>query len=84
MACENKIELDIDEVALTNHVVVKMTSSVLPSMLLYDQRKSLIQFGTFELIHIRFQQKITTTNSQNKEEPIKDDGKEWIVMACRK
>ncbi|KAA0052091.1 retrotransposon gag protein [Cucumis melo var. makuwa] len=48
LACENKIELDIDEVAQTNHVAVKMTSRVLPSMLLYDKKKSLIQFGTFE------------------------------------
>ncbi|TYK30122.1 retrotransposon gag protein [Cucumis melo var. makuwa] len=84
LARENKIELDIDEVAQTNHVVVKMTSSVLPSMLLYDQRESLIQFGTFEPILVRFQQKIMTTNSQNKEEPIEDDGKEWIVMARKK
>ncbi|KAA0066643.1 ty3-gypsy retrotransposon protein [Cucumis melo var. makuwa] len=39
LACENKIELDIDEVAQTNHVAVKMTSSVMQLMLLYDQRK---------------------------------------------
>jgi len=50
LARENKIELDIDEVAQTNHVAVNMTSSVLPSILLYDQRESLIQFGTFEPI----------------------------------
>ncbi|KAA0032559.1 retrotransposon gag protein [Cucumis melo var. makuwa] len=81
---ENKIELDIDEVAQTNHIVVKMTSSVLLSTLLYDQRESLIQFGNFEPILVRFQQKIMTTNSQNKEEPIEDDGKEWIVVACQK
>ncbi|TYJ96986.1 retrotransposon gag protein [Cucumis melo var. makuwa] len=84
MARENKIELDIDEVAQTNHVAVKMTSSVMPSMLLYDQRESLIQFGTFELILIRFQQEIMTTNSKNKEEPIKDDDKEWIIVARQK
>ncbi|KAA0042988.1 ty3-gypsy retrotransposon protein [Cucumis melo var. makuwa] len=42
LACENKIELDIDEVAQTNYVTVKMTLSVLPSTLLYDQRESLI------------------------------------------
>ncbi|KAA0046632.1 retrotransposon gag protein [Cucumis melo var. makuwa] len=50
LARENKIELDIDKVAQMNHVAVKMTSSVLPSMLLYDQRESLIQFGTLEPI----------------------------------
>ncbi|KAA0044977.1 ty3-gypsy retrotransposon protein [Cucumis melo var. makuwa] len=36
LARENKIELDIDEVAQTNHVAVNMTSSVSPSILLYD------------------------------------------------
>ncbi|KAA0040573.1 retrotransposon gag protein [Cucumis melo var. makuwa] len=39
LARENKIELDIEEVAQTNHVAVKMTSSVMPSMFLYDQGK---------------------------------------------
>ncbi|KAA0060303.1 retrotransposon gag protein [Cucumis melo var. makuwa] len=63
LACENKIELDIDEVAQTNHVAVNMTSSVSPSILLYDQRETLIQFGTFKPILVRFQQKIMTSNS---------------------
>ncbi|KAA0032490.1 retrotransposon gag protein [Cucumis melo var. makuwa] len=36
LAREKKIELDINEVAQTNHVTVEMTSSVLPSTLLYD------------------------------------------------
>ncbi|KAA0050735.1 retrotransposon gag protein [Cucumis melo var. makuwa] len=63
LARENKIELDIDEVAQTNHVAVNMTSSVPPSILLYDQRESLIQFGTFESILVRFQQKTMTSNS---------------------
>ncbi|KAA0047389.1 ty3-gypsy retrotransposon protein [Cucumis melo var. makuwa] len=34
LARENKIELDIDEVAQINHVAVNMTSNVLPSILL--------------------------------------------------
>ncbi|KAA0041303.1 ty3-gypsy retrotransposon protein [Cucumis melo var. makuwa] len=84
LARENKIELDIDEVAETNHVAVKMTSSVLPSMLLYDQRENLIKFEIFEPILVRFQQKITTTNPQNKEEPIEDESEEWIVVARKK
>ncbi|KAA0025983.1 retrotransposon gag protein [Cucumis melo var. makuwa] len=66
LARENKIELDIDEVAQTNHVAVNMTSSVPPSILLYDQRKSLIQFGTFKPIVFQFQQRIVTIDSQNK------------------
>ncbi|TYK04935.1 retrotransposon gag protein [Cucumis melo var. makuwa] len=49
LAHENKIELEIDEVA-PNHAAVKLTSKVQPSVLLYDQRESLIQFGTFEPI----------------------------------
>ncbi|KAA0051896.1 retrotransposon gag protein [Cucumis melo var. makuwa] len=84
LARENKIELNIDEVAQTNHVAVNMTSSVPPLILLYDQRESLIQFVIFEPILIRFQQKIMTSNTQNKEEPIEDEGKEWIVVAPKK
>ncbi|KAA0041771.1 retrotransposon gag protein [Cucumis melo var. makuwa] len=84
LARENKIELDIDEVAQTNHVAVNMTSSVPPSILLYDQRESLIQFGTFEPILVRFQQKTMTPNSQNKEEPSEDEGEEWIGVANKK
>ncbi|TYK27186.1 retrotransposon gag protein [Cucumis melo var. makuwa] len=84
LAHENKIELDIDEVAQTNHVAVNMTSSVPPSILLYDQRESLIQFGTFEPILVRFQQKTMTSNSQNKEEPSEDEGEEWIGVAHKK
>ncbi|KAA0041162.1 retrotransposon gag protein [Cucumis melo var. makuwa] len=49
LARENKIELDIDEVAQTNHVAVNMTSNVLSSILLNDQSESLIQFGTLNL-----------------------------------
>ena len=43
VAREKKIELNMDEVAQTNHVAVEMTSTVLPSSTLpYDQRKILI------------------------------------------
>ncbi|KAA0067219.1 retrotransposon gag protein [Cucumis melo var. makuwa] len=79
LARENKIELDIDEVVQTNHVTIEMASSVPPSTQLYDQRKSLTQFGTFEPIVVSFQQKIVLTDSQNKEEPIVDDDKGRIV-----
>ena len=73
LAREKKIELDIDELAEMNHVAVKMTSSVPPSTQIYDQRKSLIQFWTFEPTVVQFQQRIVTTNSQNKEEHVEDD-----------
>ena len=36
LAREKKIELDMDEVAQTNHVAIEMTSSVPPSTNLYD------------------------------------------------
>ena len=42
LAREKKIELDIDEVAQTNHVAIEMTSNVPPLTQLDDQRKSLI------------------------------------------
>ncbi|KAA0067534.1 ty3-gypsy retrotransposon protein [Cucumis melo var. makuwa] len=69
-----QIELDIDEVAQTNHVVVEMTLSVPPLTQFYDQRKSLIKFGTSKHIVVKFQQRIVTLDSQNKEEHVKDDG----------
>ncbi|KAA0045116.1 retrotransposon gag protein [Cucumis melo var. makuwa] len=84
LAREKKIELDVDKVAQTNHVAVAMTSSVSLSTQFYDQRKILIQFGTFKPIVVQFQQRIVTTNSQNKEEHVKDDGEGWIVMTHRK
>ena len=53
MTREKKIELDMNEVAQTNHVTVEMTSSVPTSTLLYHQRKNLIQFGILESILVR-------------------------------
>ncbi|TYK26476.1 retrotransposon gag protein [Cucumis melo var. makuwa] len=47
LAREKKIEMDIDEVAQTNHVVVEMTSSVPPSTQFYDQRKRLNSIWDF-------------------------------------
>ncbi|KAA0064216.1 retrotransposon gag protein [Cucumis melo var. makuwa] len=60
LAREKKIELDIDEVAQTNHVAIEMTSNVPPLTQLDDQRKSLIQFGTSAPILVLFQQRIVT------------------------
>ncbi|KAA0059770.1 retrotransposon gag protein [Cucumis melo var. makuwa] len=84
LAREKKIELDIDEVAQTNHVAIEMTSNVLPLTQLYDQRKSLIQFGTSAPILVLFQQRIVTINSQNKEAHGKDDGEGWITVTRQK
>ncbi|KAA0061611.1 retrotransposon gag protein [Cucumis melo var. makuwa] len=84
LAREKKIELDIDEVAQTNHVAIEMTSNVLPLTQLDDQRKSLIQFGTSAPILVLFQQRIVTINSQNKEAHGKDDGEGWIIVTRQK
>ena len=66
-----------------NHVVVQMTSSVLPSTLPYDQGKNLIQYWTFESTLVRFQQKIGTIDSQNKEKPVEDDCEGWKILTPR-
>ncbi|TYK09793.1 ty3-gypsy retrotransposon protein [Cucumis melo var. makuwa] len=84
LAREKKIELDIDEVAQTNHVAIEMTSNVPPLTQLDDQRKSLIQFGTFAPILVLFQQRTVTINSQNKEAHGKDDGEGWITVTRQK
>ncbi|KAA0048558.1 retrotransposon gag protein [Cucumis melo var. makuwa] len=84
LAREKKIELDIDEVAQTNHVAIEMTSNVPPLTQLDDQRKSLIQFGTSAPILVLFQQSIVTINCQNKEAHGKDDGEGWITVTRQK
>ena len=83
LAREKKI-VDLDKVAQTNHVAVTMTSNVLPSTMYYDKRESLVKFGTFEPIVVWFQQKILMTDSQSKDEPVKDDGEGWILVTRRK
>ncbi|KAA0053336.1 retrotransposon gag protein [Cucumis melo var. makuwa] len=57
LAHEKKIELDLEEVAQTNHATITIMSEALSPRLIYDQRESLIQFGTFKPIHVRFQQR---------------------------
>ncbi|TYK06213.1 retrotransposon gag protein [Cucumis melo var. makuwa] len=80
LAREKKIELDIDEVAQTNHIAVEMISSVPPLTQLDDQRKSLIQFEISKPVLVRFQQRIVMKDSQNKEAHGKDDGEGWIAV----
>lgn len=80
LACEKKNELDINEMAQTNHVAIVVTSRVPPSTLFCDQRKTLIQFRIFKPIVVQFQQKIVMAYSQKKEEPVEEDDKGWIVM----
>lgn len=40
LAHEKKIELDLDELALTNHVTVTMISNVSLSWLFYEQKEA--------------------------------------------
>ncbi|KAA0039582.1 retrotransposon gag protein [Cucumis melo var. makuwa] len=58
LAREKKIELDLEEVAQTNHVVVTIMSEALSPRLIFEQRESLVQFGTFEPIVVQFHQEV--------------------------
>ena len=40
LTCEKKVELDLKEVAETNHVAVMITPNVLMSTMIYDHRKA--------------------------------------------
>ncbi|XP_038904526.1 uncharacterized protein LOC120090905 [Benincasa hispida] len=55
LARERKIKLDLDEVVQTNHTAVTVTPSVVPPTISYEERESLVQFGTFEPMVVRFQ-----------------------------
>ena len=57
-----------------------MTLNVPPSAQLYDQRKNLIQLGTFKCIVVQFHQRIVTKNFINKEKHVEDDDEIWIVV----
>ncbi|KAA0026262.1 ty3-gypsy retrotransposon protein [Cucumis melo var. makuwa] len=50
LAHEKKIELDLEEVAQTNHAAITIMSKALSPRLIFEQRESLVQFGTFEPI----------------------------------
>ncbi|KAA0033082.1 retrotransposon gag protein [Cucumis melo var. makuwa] len=80
LAREKKIELDLEEVAQTNHVAVTIMSKALLPILIFEQRKSLVQFGTFEPIVDQFYQEVAPKDSQEKERSIKEDDEEWIVL----
>ncbi|KAA0049816.1 retrotransposon protein putative ty3-gypsy sub-class [Cucumis melo var. makuwa] len=50
LAHEKKIELDLEEVAKTNHAAVTIMSEAPLSRLIFEQRENLDQFGTFKPI----------------------------------
>ncbi|KAA0062669.1 retrotransposon gag protein [Cucumis melo var. makuwa] len=66
LAREKKIELDLEEVAQTNHVVVTIMSEALLPRLIFEQRKSLVQFGTFEPVVVQFHQKVAPLGFSRK------------------
>ncbi|KAA0054512.1 retrotransposon gag protein [Cucumis melo var. makuwa] len=84
LAREKKIKLDMEEVAKTNHAAVTIMSKALLPILIFKQRESLVEFGTFEPIVVQFHQEVAPKDSQEKERSIEKDNEEWIVVTRRK
>lgn len=84
LAREKRIELDLEEVAQTNHAEVTIMSEASSSRLIFEQRKSLVQFGTFEPIVVQFFQEISYEDPQGEKRPIEEDDEGWIVVTHRK
>ncbi|TYK26751.1 retrotransposon gag protein [Cucumis melo var. makuwa] len=83
-AREKKIELDLEEVAQTNHAATMIMSEALLPRLIFEQRKSLVQFRTFEPIVVQFHQEVAPEDSQEKERSIEEDDEGWTVVTRRK
>ncbi|TYJ98340.1 retrotransposon gag protein [Cucumis melo var. makuwa] len=79
LAHEKTIELDLEEVAQTNHATVTIMLEALSSILILEQMESLVQFGTFDPIFVQFYQEIAPDHSQGKERSVKEDDEGWIV-----
>ena len=73
LAREKKIELDLKEVAQTNYAAVTIMSEALSPRLIFEKRESLVQFGTLELIVVKFHQEVAPEDSQEKERSIEED-----------
>ena len=84
LAREKKIELDLEEVAQTNHAAAMIMSEAISPRLIFEQRESLVQFETFEPVVVRFHQKVAPEDSQEKERLIEEDDEEWTIVTCRK
>ncbi|KAA0047151.1 retrotransposon gag protein [Cucumis melo var. makuwa] len=84
LAREKKIELDLEEVAQTNHVAVTIMSKAIWPRLIFEQRESLVQFGTFEPTVVQFHQEIAPEDFQEKERLVEEDDEGWIVVTRRK
>ncbi|TYK23213.1 uncharacterized protein E5676_scaffold142G002450 [Cucumis melo var. makuwa] len=79
LAREKNIELDLEEVAQTNHAAVTIISEAPSSRLIFEQRENLVQFKTFEPIIGQFYRKVTLEDSQGKERSVEEDDEGWIV-----
>ncbi|KAA0065805.1 ty3-gypsy retrotransposon protein [Cucumis melo var. makuwa] len=84
LAREEKIELNLEEVAQTNNVAVMIMSKALSPRLTFEQRESLVQFGTFEPVVVRFHQEVALEDSQEKERLIEEDDEGRTIMTHRK
>ncbi|KAA0042375.1 retrotransposon gag protein [Cucumis melo var. makuwa] len=54
LARKKKIELDLEKVAQTNHATMMIMLKAPPLRMIFEQRESLVQFGTFEPIVVQF------------------------------
>ncbi|KAA0051584.1 retrotransposon gag protein [Cucumis melo var. makuwa] len=84
LAHEKKIELDLEEVAQTNYAAAMIMSEALSPRLIFEQRESLVQFGTFEPVVVQFHQEVALEDSQEKERLIEEDDEGWIIVTRRK
>ncbi|KAA0051454.1 ty3-gypsy retrotransposon protein [Cucumis melo var. makuwa] len=81
---EKKIELDLEDVAQTNHATTMIMSEAFLPRLIFEQRESLVQFETFEPVGVQFHQEVAPEDSQEKERLIEEDDEEWTVVTRRK
>ncbi|KAA0056396.1 retrotransposon gag protein [Cucumis melo var. makuwa] len=84
LAREKKIELDLEEVAQTNHAAAMIVSEALSPRLIFEQTESLVQFGTFEPVVVQFHQEVAPEDSQETERLIEEDDEGWTIVTHRK
>ncbi|KAA0056780.1 ty3-gypsy retrotransposon protein [Cucumis melo var. makuwa] len=84
LAREKKIELDLEEVAQTNHAAAMIMSEAILPRLIFEQRESLVQFGTFEPVVVQFHQEVAPEDPQEKERSIEKDDEGWTIVTRRK
>ncbi|KAA0054153.1 ty3-gypsy retrotransposon protein [Cucumis melo var. makuwa] len=84
LAREKKTELDLEEVAQTNHAAAVIMSEALLPRLIFEQKESLVQFETFEPVVVQFYQEVAPEDSQEKERLIEEDDEGWTIVTRRK